>query len=120
MGGRLAGEVPSERADHGRVCRRARKLRLESPGAIDHVINRGNHRAWVFGQERTKAAFAACVLDACVRDEWIPSTDGSNAWLVTEFAMGSPRHGSKHVGRLPYHPSGKAPRWLARLKRGAG
>ena len=26
----------------------ARKLRLEFPGAIYHVINRGNYRAYVF------------------------------------------------------------------------
>jgi putative transposase len=49
----------------------ARKLRLEFPGAIYHVINRGNYRAWVFSNARTKAAFEACLLDACVRNGWI-------------------------------------------------
>ena len=29
----------------------ARKLRLEYPGAIYHVINRGNYRGWVFEEE---------------------------------------------------------------------
>ena len=41
----------------------ARKLRLEFPGAIYHVINRGNYRTWVFKEEKTKAAFEGC--DVC-------------------------------------------------------
>ena len=33
----------------------ARKLRLEFPGAVYHVINRGNYRHGVFAAEKTKA-----------------------------------------------------------------
>ena len=32
-----------------------RKLRLEFPGAVYHVINRGNYRSDVFAAEKTKA-----------------------------------------------------------------
>jgi REP element-mobilizing transposase RayT len=43
---------------------------LEFPGAIYHVINRGNYRSWVFRDDRTKAAFESCLFDACERCGW--------------------------------------------------
>lgn len=49
----------------------ARKLRLEFPGAIYHVINRGNYRSWVFKEDDTKAAFERCLFDACERSGWV-------------------------------------------------
>jgi REP element-mobilizing transposase RayT len=48
----------------------ARKLRLEFPGAIYHVINRGNYRSWIFDSPGTKRAFADCLFAACVRAGW--------------------------------------------------
>jgi REP element-mobilizing transposase RayT len=48
-----------------------RKLRLEYPGAIYHVINRGNYRADVFRSEGAKAAFEACLFEACTRCAWL-------------------------------------------------
>jgi len=49
----------------------ARKLRLEFPGACYHVINRGNYRTDVFRSERTKAAFEACLFEACEKSGWL-------------------------------------------------
>jgi putative transposase len=49
----------------------ARKLRLEYPGAIYHVINRGNYRAWVFKTEGARAAFETCLFEACERSGWL-------------------------------------------------
>ena len=49
----------------------ARKLRLEFPGACYHVLNRGNYRAQVFAAEKTRAAFEACVLEACEKSGWL-------------------------------------------------
>lgn len=49
----------------------ARKLRLEYPGAIYHVINRGNYRTWIFKDDATKAAFERCLFDACERCGWV-------------------------------------------------
>ncbi|MDP1579515.1 MAG: transposase [Candidatus Didemnitutus sp.] len=49
----------------------ARKLRLEFPGACYHVINRGNYRAQVFATEKTRAAFEACVFEACEKSGWL-------------------------------------------------
>jgi putative transposase len=47
-----------------------RKLRLEYPGATYHVINRGNYRADVFASAGARAAFEACLGEACVRSGW--------------------------------------------------
>lgn len=49
----------------------ARKLRLEYPGAIYHVLNRGNYRADLFRTDKTKAAFEACLFEACARSGWV-------------------------------------------------
>lgn len=47
------------------------KLRLEFPGAIYHVINRGNYRRWIFEESGAKAAFETCLFEACKRCEWL-------------------------------------------------
>ena len=48
----------------------ARKLRLEFPGAIYHVINRGNYRGFVFRTLGARRAFEACLFQACERSAW--------------------------------------------------
>ena len=49
----------------------ARKLRLEFPGAIYHVINRGNYRAFVFRSFGARRAFEQCLFEACERSCWL-------------------------------------------------
>ena len=49
----------------------ARKLRLEFPGAVYHVINRGNYRSWIFREEKTRSAFQATLFQACERSGWL-------------------------------------------------
>jgi putative transposase len=49
----------------------ARKLRLEFPGAIYHVINRGNYRSYVFKTTGAKQAFEECLFAACERSGWL-------------------------------------------------
>ena len=48
----------------------ARKLRLEFAGACYHVINRGNYRRELFGDDGTRDAFQRCLFEACERFEW--------------------------------------------------
>ena len=48
-----------------------RKLRIEYPGAIYHVLNRGNYRAWVFDTPGARDALERCLLQACERNGWI-------------------------------------------------
>lgn len=55
----------------------ARKLRVEFEGAVYHVIARGNYRADVFGDEKTKAAFLKCLGEACEKSGWLV-----HAWCV--------------------------------------
>lgn len=49
----------------------ARKLRLEFPGAIYHVINRGNYRAWIFKSPGAKQSFENCLFSTCERCGWL-------------------------------------------------
>lgn len=49
----------------------ARKLRLEFPGAIYHVINRGNYRSYVFKSVGARQAFEDCLFAACARSGWL-------------------------------------------------
>ena len=49
----------------------ARKLRIEYPGAIYHVINRGNYRADVFATEGARGAFEQCLFEAVAKSGWV-------------------------------------------------
>ncbi len=67
-------------------------LRLQFPGAICHVINRGNYRSWIFAGPRTKAAFEACLFEACVRHAWILhafATMSNHFHLALETPLGN-------------------------------
>lgn len=48
----------------------ARKPRIEFPGALYHVINRGNYRWDVFSSEGAKAAFEKCLIETCAMTGW--------------------------------------------------
>jgi putative transposase len=70
----------------------ARKLRLEFPGAIYHVINRGNYRGWVFRTEGAKQAFEACLADAAMRSNWVVHAYvimGNHYHLAVETPLGN-------------------------------
>lgn len=49
----------------------ARKVRLEFPGAIYHVFNRGNYRTFAFESLGARQAFEGCLFQACARYGWI-------------------------------------------------
>lgn len=48
----------------------ARKLRIEYPGALYHVINRGNYRRDLFETTGAAKAFEETMLEACARWRW--------------------------------------------------
>jgi len=48
----------------------ARSLRIEYPGAVYHVLNRGNYRTRIFSQEKARQSFEDCLFKACVRYKW--------------------------------------------------
>ncbi len=47
-----------------------RQPRIEFPGAIYHVLARGNRRAEIFSDDRDRARFLKSLGDTCVRLGW--------------------------------------------------
>ena len=47
-----------------------RAPRIEYPGAVYHVLNRGNYRAWIFEEDDAKKAFQSCLFEVCERAGW--------------------------------------------------
>ena len=47
-----------------------RKLRVEYPGAIYHVMNRGDRREPIFKDDADRKRFLETLADACVKTEW--------------------------------------------------
>ncbi len=52
------------------MCVMPRPPRFEYPGAIYHIINRGNYRSWIFEDDGAKAAFQKCIFEACEFAGW--------------------------------------------------
>jgi len=48
-----------------------RSLRIEYPGAVYHVLNRGNYRHDVFAVDGSKEVFEETLFKACERSGWI-------------------------------------------------
>ena len=47
-----------------------RKIRLEYPGAVYHVINRGDRREDIFKDDEDRRKFLATLEEACRKTEW--------------------------------------------------
>ncbi|MDQ8203360.1 transposase [Pelagicoccus sp. SDUM812003] len=93
----------------------ARPLRFEYPGAIYHVINRGNYRFWIFEDVKTRDAFEKCLFEACEQFGWVlhaycvmsnhyhlaletlePNLSAGMRWLQSTFAMRYNRYRKEH------------------------
>ncbi len=48
----------------------ARKLRVEYPGAVYHVMNRGNRREAIFREDRDRVLFLETLAEACRKTGW--------------------------------------------------
>ncbi len=48
----------------------ARKLRVEYPGAINHVMNRGDRREPIFADEPDHQRFVETLAEACGKTGW--------------------------------------------------
>jgi REP element-mobilizing transposase RayT len=48
----------------------SRKLRIEYPGAIYHVMNRGDQREDIFRDDHDRQKFLATLGEACAKTEW--------------------------------------------------
>ena len=51
-----------------RLCVYAKKI--EYPGALYHIISRGNYRKELFLKKNTGEAFERCLFEAVQRDGW--------------------------------------------------
>ena len=49
---------------------KARKLRIEYPGAIYHVMNRGDHREDIFKDDQDRRRFLDTLGETCVKTDW--------------------------------------------------
>jgi REP element-mobilizing transposase RayT len=47
-----------------------RKLRIQYPGAIYHVMNRGDQREDIFKDDQDRCRFVATLGEACRKTEW--------------------------------------------------
>ena len=47
-----------------------RKLRIEYPGAIYHVLNRGDQRENIFKGDQDRKRFLSTLEEACAKTEW--------------------------------------------------
>jgi REP element-mobilizing transposase RayT len=51
----------------------ARKLRVEYPGAIYHVMNRADHRESIFQNEADRRRLLETLAEACAKAQEAPS-----------------------------------------------
>jgi REP element-mobilizing transposase RayT len=55
----------------------ARKLRVEYPGAIYHVMSRGNRREKICRGDRDRTEFQRALAEVCARTDW-----QIHAWVI--------------------------------------
>src|ERR1039457_5132392 len=48
----------------------SRKLRIENPGAMYHVMNRGDQREDIFRDDEDRQKFLSTLIEACAKTEW--------------------------------------------------
>jgi putative transposase len=48
----------------------ARKLRVQYPGAIYHVMNRGDHSEAIFRDGQDPGLFLTTLTEACTKTDW--------------------------------------------------
>src|SRR6266567_6545924 len=51
-------------------CAMARPLRIQYPGAVYHVMARGNHGQEIFQDERDRECFVQTLGEACEKSGW--------------------------------------------------
>jgi hypothetical protein len=93
----------------------SRKLRIEYPGAMYHVMNRGDQREDIFRDDEDRQRFLSTLGEACGKTEWqVPAyclmrkrgkTTMSLKWIAQRLNMGS----WTYVSNLLNEPPHKAP-----------
>ena len=76
----------------------ARKLRVEYPGAVYHVMNRGGRREAIFKDDQDRQRFLATLGEACGKTGWEVHAlclMGNHFHLVVETPQGNLVSGMK-------------------------
>src|ERR1700728_4696784 len=76
----------------------ARPLRIEYEGAIYHVMNRGNRREMIVGDETDRETFVRTLEETCAKTGWEVHAwclMGNHFHLVVETPMGNLVKGMK-------------------------
>ena len=60
-----------------------RKLRVEYPGAIYHVMNRGDRREPIFRDDADRKLFLATLGECCGKTDWQRRNAGCFASIVS-------------------------------------
>ena len=60
----------------------ARKLRVEYPGAIYHLMNRGDRREPIFRDDEDRECFLATLGQACAKTGWQGRVEPQIGWWV--------------------------------------
>ena len=83
--GSVPGSVPQIDSARG-VCltrRTARKVRLEYPGAIYHLMNRGDRREAIFHDDADRKLFLATRAETCQKTEGLKKQGWEEADLAS-------------------------------------
>ena len=70
----------------------ARKLRVEYPGAVYHVMNRGDRREAIFKDDKDRQVFMSTLAEACGKTGWQVQAlclMGNHFHLVVETPQGN-------------------------------
>ena len=72
----------------------SRKLRIEYPGAMYHVMNRGDQRDDIFRDDEDRQKFLSTLGEACAKTEWQVHaycliTAMSLKWIAQRLQMGT-------------------------------
>ena len=92
----------------------ARSLRLEYPGAGDHVMARGNQGQPIFRDDRHRRVFLE-VLAGWLREQ----TTVSLRWVAERLGMGHYTRVTQAVSRLKHRPGRRLRQMKSRLEKPA-
>ena len=72
----------------------SRKLRIEYPGAMYHVMNRGDQREDIFRDDQDRQKFLSTLGEACAKTEWQVHaycliTAMNLKWIAERLQMGT-------------------------------
>jgi hypothetical protein len=78
----------------------ARKLRIRYPGAIYHVMNRGNHQERIFADDEDRQTFLGTLAEVCRKTGWHETVE----WMAQRLRMRSRGYLAQVLGKRAGSP----------------